>query len=305
MGSTNGRRSYGLKAEEDVSEGMTRIAAGRAETALERLNAVRAGEADSAEGIHGARKDLKKLRTVLRLLRGSLPKSLYRKENRRYRDAGRALSASRDAEVKLQTILALCEREEGLPADPVASWRRILERDRDAATDTLAGDRAIAEAVELIEGGLGEIGSWGVRGDSWDVIEEGVRRTYRDGRRAMRSAAANPHAGEFHQWRKRSKDLWYETRLLSEAWPGPLEALAEEAHRLAELLGDHHDLAVLREDLGERRLGEGETAVLADAIDAAQEELAASAFGLGHRLYAEPPKRYRRRTRRYWKAWRG
>jgi CHAD domain-containing protein len=121
----------------------------------------------------------------------------------------------------------------------------------------------------------------------------------------MRAAAARRREDDFHRWRKRAKDLWYELRLLEGAWEGPLKALAAEAGRLSDLLGDHHDLAVLREDLHERRLGEEETRALAAAIEARQEELGGAALDLGRRIYAERPKRFSRRLRRYWKAWRG
>lgn len=105
--------------------------------------------------------------------------------------------------------------------------------------------------------------------------------------------------------RKRAKDLWYELRLLSGSWPVPLKATVDEAHRLSELLGDHHDLAVLREDLRERNLGAEETQALSAAIDRHQAELAAGAISLGRRLYAERPQDFERRLRRYWEAWRG
>src|SRR5690348_17534612 len=97
-------RSYGLTRDEEPAAGLTRIAVGRAEAALERLREGKAGEIDTAEAVHGARKDMKKLRTVLRLLRDALGKKRYRRANAHFRDAARALSASRDAEVKLQTL---------------------------------------------------------------------------------------------------------------------------------------------------------------------------------------------------------
>ena len=55
-----------------------------------------------------------------------------------------------------------------------------------------------------------------------------------------------------HEFRKRAKDLWYLLRLLAGAWPGLLDPSAEQLHELTEMLGDHHDLAVLGEDLGAR-----------------------------------------------------
>jgi len=285
-----------------LAAGLTRVAAGRAEKALERLHASSAGEAETADAVHGARKDMKKLRTVLRLLRDGLGTKLYKKENARFRDAARALSETRDAEVRLETLDALAERQEALPEEAVESWRMILDRDREAAANAARDEPAVAAAIALIEAGLEGIRGWELDGDSWKLIDASLTRTYRRGRRAMKAAAKRRGEADFHEWRKRAKDLWYELRLLGGAWPGPLEATAEEAHKLTELLGEHHDLAVLREDLRQRNLGEEETAALEAAIARRQEGLAADAFPLGRRLYAERPKGFSRRMRRYWGA---
>lgn len=291
-------RGYELRVDEELAIGLKRVAAGRAEKALERL---RDEDEDAADAIHGARKDMKKLRAVLRMARGALPKRLYMEENRRYRDAARTLSASRDAEVKLETLDALAERDGGLPREAVEAWRQILDRDREAAVNTTHAE----SAIDLIEAGLEGIRGWPLKGGSWKLVGGEVKRAYRRSRQAMATAAADPSEGNFHEWRKRAKDLWYQLRLLGPAWSELLGAAAEEAHRLTDLLGDHHDLAVLREDLRERRLGEEETQALEAAIDARQAELAGEALNLGRRLYAERPKAYGRRLHRYWQAWRG
>jgi CHAD domain-containing protein len=294
--------SYQLARDEGLAAGLTRVAAGRAEKALERLRESSAGEANSADAVHGARKDMKKLRTVLRLLRDELGAKRYKRENARFRDAARALSETRDAEVKLATLDALAEHADALPEEAVESWRKVLDRDREAATNAARDEPAIAEAISLIEAGLEAIRGWDVEGDSWNLIDAAVTRTYRRGRRAMKAAEKRRGEGDFHEWRKRAKDLWYELRLLSGAWSGPLEATAEEAHNLTEQLGGHHDLALLREDLVGRNLGEEETVALEAAIGRHQEELEAAVFPLGHRLYAERPKDFSRRMRRYWSA---
>lgn len=297
-------RSFGLSSGEGLAAGLSRVAAGRAECALDCLRGS-AGQVAGAEAVHGARKDLKKLRTVLRLLREELGGKRYRRANGHFREAGRALSTARDAEVKQQTLEALAGHEEDLPAEAVESWRKILVRDREAAANTARDRPAVEGAAARIEQGLQEIRGWDLEGDAWDLVGPGLTRAYRRGRRAMKNAERRRGEGELHEWRKRSKDLWYGLRLLSGAWSGPLEATAEEAHELSDRLGDHHDLAVLREDLAERNLGERETAALEAASGRRQEELANAALALGRRLYAERPQDFNRRLRRYWEAWRG
>lgn len=297
-----GSRRYALKGG-PLGKEATRIAAGRAEKALERLRAAAAGEGDRTEAVHGARKDMKKLRTLLRLLRDELPGKAYEEERERYRGAGRALAASRDAEVKLRTLELLEEQAEDLPPEATGSWRQILTRDCEAGANT--ADSGFDEALTSIEAGLAGIGNWRLKGKGWKTIGPGVGRVYRPGRRDLRAVADEPSEANVHQWRKRVKDLRYTLELLEKSWSGPLEAAAGEAHRLTDLLGDHHDLAMLREDLHQRRLGEEETRRLEAAIDARQQQLAAAALPLGRRLYAERPKDFSRRLRRYWEAGRG
>jgi CYTH domain-containing protein/CHAD domain-containing protein len=295
---------YRLKSEESPSEGLRRIALGRVEKALERL--------DDAEGeglagaVHGARKDLKKLRGLLRLVREELGRKAFKAENGRYRDAGRQLSGSRDAEVKLETLLALHHRFDDLPGEGAKVWEGLLESERDAIAAAMRDDREgrIAEAREAIAAGRDEIGRWSLRSDSWALIEPGLSNSYGDGRRALRRAEADRSAESVHEWRKRAKDLWYQLRIVEDAWPALLGEVVDQLHQLTELLGDHHDLAVLAGDLGTRE-AVGDRDALGAAIEKHQEELLDAAFELGHRLYAEKPKAFRLRIRRYWRAWRG
>ena len=137
------------------------------------------------------------------------------------------------------------------------------------------------------------------------MLEAGLGRSYRDGRAALKRVRAEDSAENVHEFRKRAKDLWYQLRLLRDAWPGLLGPTAEEAHELTELLGDHHDLAVLAEDLDARAglvAGREEFQTL---IARRQAQLLGAALELGERLYAEKPKPFLRRLRGYWRAWRG
>jgi CHAD domain-containing protein len=295
-------RSYRLKTKEGVAEGLRRVALGRAEKTLERLSDADDGELAAA--IHGARKDLKKLRGLLRLARDGLGGKAFRAENRRYRDAGRLLAGSRDAEVKLETLTALCDRFE-LPDEVAELWAGALETERDELAAAIRGETGsqIERARQAIEAGRDEIRAWSLRADSWELVGPGLTRSYRDGRRAMKRAIADPAAKNVHAWRKRAKDLWYQLRLVQDAWPELLGATVEQAHQLSDCLGDHHDLAVLAADL-QTRTDLGQRADFEAAIEKRQEELLGAALGIGRRLYAEKPQAFRRRIKRYWRVWR-
>jgi CYTH domain-containing protein/CHAD domain-containing protein len=295
--------SYRLEPDEPAPEGLQRVAAARARKARRKLGEV---ESEGAVAIHGARKDLKKLRAVLRLLRDELGEKPYRAQNRRYRDAGRLLSDTRDAEVKVETLDDLEQRfGEEFPAAAAEHWRRDLERERYAASADAGGEvgERVERAAAAIDQGRDEIAAWELGKDSWRLVEPGVLTAYRDGRAAMREALDEPSVESVHEWRKRAKDLWYQLRILRELWPEVLGATADQAHDLADLLGDHHDLTVLTADLETRDLVQPE-AVRA-LIARRQTELFERAVAIGERLYAEKPKAFGKRIKAYWKAARG
>jgi CHAD domain-containing protein len=296
-------RAYRLQTGENAAAGVRRIAGGRAEKALERLRG--ADGPELAAAIHGARKDLKKLRALLRLVRDELGGKAFEAEDRRYRDAGRLLSGSRDAEVKLETLRVLRREAGDLPDEAAERWAGELETERDelAASVVGAAESRVGEAAAAIAAGREAIAAWSLETGSWGLVGPGLSRAYRQGREAMARTLADPSAENVHEWRKRAKDLWYQLRILRQAWPGPLGATVEQAHDLTELLGHHHDLAVLTADL-DNRAELGERGAFEAAIRQRQGELLDAAFGIGRRLYAEKPKAFRRRFKRYWLAWR-
>ncbi|HEX5711746.1 MAG TPA: CHAD domain-containing protein [Solirubrobacterales bacterium] len=298
-------RGYRLKTKESPIDGARRVARGRTEKALERLDGV--GDDELASAIHGARKDLKKLRALLRLVREELGPELVKAENRRYRDAARLLSSSRDAQVKLETLIALRKAAgDELLAAETALWESELEAERDEAAARLGAESAgrIDDARQAIAAGHEQIAEWPLEREDWKLVGPGLRRSYRNGKQEMKQVRKEPSAEAVHAWRKRVKDLWYQLRLIEEAWPAQLKATAGQAHELAELLGNHHDLAVLAEDLGSRWGVSGKASFEA-AIERRQDELLATALALGARLYAERPKALSGRIEAYWLAWRG
>src|SRR3954447_10069692 len=98
-------RSYRFLEGEPVPDAVRRIAHGRIDHALDELR----GQTDSSteETVHEERKDMKKLRALLRLARDELGDNVYRRENTCFRDVARELSGVRDADVMLGTLKRL------------------------------------------------------------------------------------------------------------------------------------------------------------------------------------------------------
>jgi CHAD domain-containing protein len=284
-------RAYRLKAGEPLPEGVVLVAHGRIDHAVAELR----GRSDSSaeEAVHEARKDLKKLRALLRMTRGELGEDTFRRENACFRDAGRELAGVRDSDVMLETLMAL-----DLPAGMGWELRKAIQ-DQRALGDGDGRRTAAAGVVAMLHEARGRVDQWPLEHDSFDVLHDGLERTYRSGRRDFRAARSEPTVEALHEWRKRVKDLWYQHSLLRALWPPVMQAVGGEAHELANRLGDDHDLAMLADWVREHAEAEPE---FFEAVERRSSELQDEAMALGERLYADKPSAYLRRLRRFWAA---
>ena len=163
----------------------------------------------------------------------------FQAENRALRDAGRALSGARDADVMVETVEKLGRALRRIAALRAATRNRLAKR---------PGPSAIPPSTPILCARWPRAPTAGRSRAMW-WSRASVVRTRAAGRRSQ-IADRDPTAENLHEWRKRVKDLWYQQRLLQQAWPAVLKAEAAEAKALSKLLGDDHDLAVLAELLG-------------------------------------------------------
>jgi hypothetical protein len=124
-------------------------------------------------------------------------------------------------------------------------------------------------------------------------LAEGFAKIYKKGRRARRRAEREPSAENFHELRKRAKDLWHASQLLEAICPGKFKPQAKEAHRLSDLLGDDHDLSVLRVYVRghPELLGPGELGLLESVIGLRSQSLRREALDCAAELYRRKPGR--------------
>jgi CHAD domain-containing protein len=287
----NASRAYRLNEDEPLPEGIRRVARGRIDHAIDELR----GKTDSTpeEAVHEVRKDMKKLRALLRLVRGELGSETFARENACFRDAARELSGARDSDVMLQTLRAL-ELPPGVGAELRAAIK--AERRRDGAADRAGAAR---DALAILREARKRVDGWPLERDSFEAVADGLERSYRRGRRDFEAARAEPSAEALHEWRKRAKENWYHQTLLRSLWPPVMAAAGDEAHVLSDHIGDDHDLVVLAGWVSEH--ADARPAFFA-AVERRRAQLQQDAFALGARVYAEKPGAFVRRLERLWDA---
>lgn len=293
---------YKLQSDEGAREAIQRAAREQLETALHALDETVAH--DPVTAIHTARKAVKKERSLLRLARATVPPKQRRAANATLRTAARGLSNARDAEVMIETLDQLSERFAGqLPEGAFTAVRVRFESERDAERAQLIDSARVPEASRALADVRERLEESTLRTGGWPALEPGLERSYRRGRRALGEASGRRSLERMHAWRKRVKDLWYQERLLSPVCGPAIRGQAKDLHRLSDLLGDDHDLGVLRERLtGDASHVAADVDGIVGLIEHRQAELRAEAFHLGSRIYAEKPGAFVRRMRRSWRA---
>jgi CHAD domain-containing protein len=255
------------------------------------------------ETVHDVRKRLKRVRSLLRLVRPAM-RGGYRRANAGLRDAARDLSPLRDAHALLGAFETLVEasRADRAQAAGVESVRALLTHEAAQAARDGDAERALAAAAKRIEEVRAAIDGWSFDDDRAH-LEAGAQEQYRRARRAFQAASRDPDGAAWHEWRKRAKDGREHARMLRALAPSVLSPLAKHEKRLSESLGDDHDLAVLRRRvLDAERIGPEAGGVVA-LIDAVRHDLQDRSLRLGGRIHAERPRAFGRRLAAYRRAW--
>jgi CHAD domain-containing protein len=250
----------------------------------------------SAHAVHGVRKELKRVRATLRLLRTCFGVHAYHSENALIRDAAKPLTPARDAKVLLETLRRL-EPETGVKEHNtfVRQLYRTLRHERqDAQRQVRAKDLAAAAAVlRAVERR--------VQGDSESRLDPaalgmGLKRTYQSGRKAFARVRKRPTDERLHEWRKQVSYLSHQLEIVLPLGHKRFASSHKRSHRLAQCLGEDHDLALLNDKILQYAKGPN-AASQNDAVEALLDRLArqrralqGKAYRLGRRLYSIRPR---------------
>lgn len=198
--------------------------------------------------LHDCRKQLKKLRGLLRLLRAASEK-LLDAENARYRDMARSLAGGREATALIETVGRLA-REFPQEGEGLASLRKALHLRRARLLHEAAGlDAEIAAALESCRQGREVLATLCLPDDSelaGDLLAGGALKTMRRTARVLVAASGRGQEDTFHELRKGVKTHWMHLLLLHDFWPRPIRPRRKAVEELGERLGELQDLFVLR-----------------------------------------------------------
>lgn len=247
--------------------------------------------------IHEARKTVKKVRAVLRLVRGDMKSPHH--DMALLRRAAMAVSSLRTSAVQLATFDRLAASRDGL-AEACAPLRAALEQDDRAVRDPVALARALSDYSANIRELRRRSTGWSLAHKGFRAIEPGIRRSWDAARAALAQARDPAEVEALHELRKRIKDHWYQARLLVRMTPATLEPHAGRVGALGELLGVIHDI----DDLLAHLPREIAAADLTAAAAAMRSGLCAEALNEAEDILRTSADDLVGEWRAAWKAWR-
>lgn len=294
--------AYRIRYSKSFKKDMHRLLA----TQIARAVAELSGETASASVIHETRKSLKRSRSILRLIRPGLAKRAFVREDHALRAIARVLSPQRDREVMRDTLARLASA----PCKPAA-------REALSAVETmfaeLPGEPAVHEnpesdvrlALSMLQEADRSLRRLKISPARFDTLAQGMAETYAEARKSLKAACRSGKDTCFHDFRKSVQHHWRHLQLLAPVWPEVMEARINAARRLAQLLGDDHDLSVLAGHMTEIRPdgpGPEHRASVAALARAAQMQLRGEAIPLAHHLFAQKPRDLERFVVDQWPA---
>jgi CHAD domain-containing protein len=293
---------YRIKRKEKVAKGIRRVVREQLRSAIK---AARDRDATQEDRVHEVRTRLKRSRAALAMIRDRAG-ARADADAERLRDTAKRLAKPRDLAVQAHTFRLLGSRlRKSLPPRLVAQLSKA-ERQLQRELRPKRVERQLRRTAKRLRTLRDELGGWEVSGGR-RAIGKGVTTTYRKARRALIETRSRPSAKRLHDWRKQVKALSYELRLVSEAVPELVNTLVPKVERLAEILGEVHDLdcAKATVTLHPRWFGPmADGAAVMALVDERRSALEREAMILAESVFAGRAKDVRALVETGWDVWR-
>jgi CHAD domain-containing protein len=291
---------FRLKSGESVSNEVRRIVLRQLDLAASELVSV--GDPESDEAVHDARRRVKKIRAIIRLIRPVLDKP--HRSDPDLRRVSKMLAPVADGKGVIDTLNELLHRyRKQLPRKTAAAIRSDLIAREKQIDRKAADDGVLQEAKRTLRLERERVKQWKLSEDGFRAIAPGLKESVRRARAGMVTAWRRPNAANHHTWRRHVKNHWFHVRLLQGRCNGGLQPYQHQLEALDGVLGEYHNLVLLHEVLvSDSTLSRREVARCLRIVERYQRALRRNAQVLGMRIYDEKPRRFVRRVKHLWDA---
>ncbi|MGP0090753.1 MAG: CHAD domain-containing protein [Xanthobacteraceae bacterium] len=262
-------------------------------------NTIIGPEESEASAVHDFRKAIKQWRALLRLLEPLLGPDA-RKLRLAARELAHRLALARDGQAALDALADLGEAHDTLPKRSMASLARRLEALKASAQTTESLGELRPRLLDYLQSATKAVEHWELEPYDFSDIADCLAKTYRRARAAVPDDWWRARPEDLHALRRRIIEHRYQLELIEPLWPRMNRLWVDEAQRLRNRLGAHHDLVVLAGLTARDQPLAPWRARLAPLITSRQADHIRAAARLTNRLLAEKPKALRRRLEALW-----
>src|SRR5262249_41957153 len=153
------------------------------------------------------------------LIRHEIGESAFDSALKALREAAGYLSPARDAHVKVQALENLIKpRSNRISRPRFQNMRAVLKDESNEQASSFSKDKCAKEVRRILRKQPKAFDALMFKKEGWCVIGPGAKKSYQGARKARETAATDPTPENFHEWRKRVKDVWYNIQLLQPIW---------------------------------------------------------------------------------------
>ena len=295
---------FELKHNETVAENITRILTSQADNVKSHC---KAGPDKRHEAIHEIRKSIKRIRAILRLVRGEIGYSTYYRENIFYRDLNRSLSDIRALNVLVASSRVLqSDLSDTLEESRFNPLIGSLQEKRDQMLDRLIlKENLLHSILKQMDSAKRRIRKLPIEHNDFRAFDGGLTRIYKQGLLYRDLSQAQPVPENIHNLRKRIKYHWYHMQILQPISPSILKPYTETLDMIGENLGQYHDLAELQShlELNPGILENHLQSTLTDGCEIKKTSILNRIWKDVEAVYSEKPGDLARRFARYWEIY--
>lgn len=205
---------------------------------------------DPDVGVHEARKGCKEIRAILRLLKPNMEQSEFRDRQAFYRDISAKLSGNRDALVRQKTWQDLVSENPALEGRLSEEVAQFLSSQKELDPLEQKGRDYFLDLALEVEKQSAAPKNWNLPKSLSDLVPN-IKKIYQKARNTEKQAKNSNDIEHFHDFRKRSKDLFYCMRVLRPMFGKGFKSMVSELEELTETQGIANDHAVLMDYLSE------------------------------------------------------
>jgi len=246
-----------------------------------------AASVDPKRAVHDFRKSIRRARSVVALLRPALGRTAADGLAEELRQAFRDTGDLRDSDVLTATLAAVSGDDPELFVEAAEVAARLGANPKSADSGKVVRKalpilRRLPAALEVIL----------PREYSTPDLEGGLTRSYRRSHRAWIQARDSRTDADFHEWRKRAKELRYQVELLASTGSPALKAREKALGALARELGEVTDMSMLCRQI-ETLAAEGGSGIASRLLErgrALVRERSDALLSRGAEFFSEPPR---------------